>query len=63
MSDDTCLLFDVMMQEICSELKVKDVSHVVAAVKARCREADSALQLEKVRLLLTFAVVSVCFND
>ncbi|XP_058237586.1 centrosomal protein of 70 kDa isoform X2 [Hemibagrus wyckioides] len=34
--------------EICSELKVKDVSHVVAAVKARCREADSALQLEKI---------------
>ncbi|MCJ8747598.1 hypothetical protein PDJAM_G00155420 [Pangasius djambal] len=34
--------------EICSELEVQDVSHVVAAVKARCREADSALRLEKI---------------
>ncbi|XP_060767651.1 centrosomal protein of 70 kDa isoform X2 [Neoarius graeffei] len=34
--------------EICSALKVQDVGHVVAAVKARCREADSALRLEKV---------------
>ncbi|KAB5526205.1 hypothetical protein PHYPO_G00149010 [Pangasianodon hypophthalmus] len=34
--------------EICSELKLQDVSHVVAAVKARCREADSALRLEKI---------------
>ncbi|KAK3528307.1 hypothetical protein QTP86_030862, partial [Hemibagrus guttatus] len=36
------------IMEICSELKVKDVNHVVAAVKARCREADSALRLEKI---------------
>ncbi|KAK2819501.1 hypothetical protein Q7C36_021147 [Tachysurus vachellii] len=34
--------------EICSELKVQDVSHVVAAVQARCRDTDSALRLEKV---------------
>ncbi|KAF4093421.1 hypothetical protein AMELA_G00001960 [Ameiurus melas] len=34
--------------EICSELKVQDVGHVVAAVRARCREADSALRLEKI---------------
>ncbi|XP_053532544.1 centrosomal protein of 70 kDa isoform X3 [Ictalurus punctatus] len=34
--------------EICSELKVQDVGHVVAAVRARCREADSALRFEKI---------------
>ncbi|KAI5088975.1 centrosomal protein of 70 kDa isoform X2 [Silurus meridionalis] len=34
--------------EICSELKVQDVGDVVAAVKARCREAESALRLEKI---------------
>ncbi|KAL7834084.1 hypothetical protein AOLI_G00290440 [Acnodon oligacanthus] len=36
------------LEEICSELKVQDLSHVVSAVKARCREADSAITLEKV---------------
>ncbi|KAL7831506.1 hypothetical protein SRHO_G00310090 [Serrasalmus rhombeus] len=36
------------LEEICSELKVQDMSHVVSAVKARCREADSAITLEKV---------------
>uniref|UniRef100_A0A3B4EDM5 Centrosomal protein of 70 kDa n=1 Tax=Pygocentrus nattereri TaxID=42514 RepID=A0A3B4EDM5_PYGNA len=36
------------ISEICSELKVQDMSHVVSAVKARCREADSAITLEKV---------------
>ncbi|TUA20077.1 Centrosomal protein of 70 kDa [Bagarius yarrelli] len=34
--------------EICSELRVQDVGHLVAAVKMRCREADSALRLEKI---------------
>ncbi|KAM9493351.1 centrosomal protein of 70 kDa isoform 2-T2 [Clarias gariepinus] len=34
--------------EICSELKVQDTGHVVAAIKARCREADAALRLEKI---------------
>ncbi|XP_072527787.1 centrosomal protein of 70 kDa [Salminus brasiliensis] len=36
------------LKEICSELKVQDASHVVSAVKARCREADSAIKLEKI---------------
>lgn len=52
MTDAVCLPCDVMLQEICSELKVQDVSHVMAAVKARCREADSVPRLEKVTLLL-----------
>ncbi|KAG9261118.1 centrosomal protein of 70 kDa isoform X1 [Astyanax mexicanus] len=36
------------LKEICSELKVQDVSHVVSAVKTRCKEADSAIKLEKI---------------
>ncbi|KAI4891617.1 hypothetical protein NFI96_006368 [Prochilodus magdalenae] len=36
------------LREICSELKVQDASRVVSAVKARCREADAAIRLEKV---------------
>ncbi|MCI4393407.1 hypothetical protein PGIGA_G00157110 [Pangasianodon gigas] len=47
-SELTSSSYSTLLKEICSELKVQDVSHVVAAVKARCREADSALRLEKI---------------
>ncbi|XP_026883510.2 centrosomal protein of 70 kDa isoform X2 [Electrophorus electricus] len=36
------------LKEICLELKVCDVNHVVSAVKARCKEADATLALEKI---------------
>ncbi|XP_036417932.1 centrosomal protein of 70 kDa [Colossoma macropomum] len=46
------------LEEIRTELKVQDMSHVVSAVKARCREADSAIRLEKVINEITAVLTS-----
>lgn len=42
------LMFLVVFQDVCKELNVQDVSHLISAVKVQCKQPESAFKLEKV---------------
>lgn len=43
-------MFLVVFQDVCTELGVQNVNHLISAVKVQCQQAESATKLEKVNL-------------
>lgn len=44
-------MIPVVFQDVCKELNVRDVSHLISAVKVQHKQAESAFKLEKVRFI------------
>lgn len=42
------LMFLVILQDVCKELNVQDVNHLISAVKVQRQQVESAFKLEKV---------------
>lgn len=54
-------MFPVVFQDLCKELGVQNVNHLISALKVRCKQAESANKLEKVNLKSDFYLNMLIF--
>lgn len=47
-------MFPVIFQDVCKELNVQDVSHLISAVKVQRQQVESAFKLEKVIFIIVW---------
>lgn len=48
------LMFLVIFQDVCKELSVQDVNHLISAVKVQRQQVESAFKLEKVIFIIVW---------